>query len=175
MQKKSKQRSPTAEILGKYFIGTIVPIKYMPLWFPLLGSFVSINLKTTKRESVQHFFRMSYVKWLKINIFVINDVIKKPMQKNSMVADILYSKNMGQFSSEVNILFQFFFQRNSTWIFKYYYVKEIKVTQCFSFQKTDKSQVCLQNQLTLILQVFSVSIIMICWWNFFALVLKWHH
>ena len=40
----SQQKSPTAEILGKYFLRIIVPRKYMPK-IPLLGSFVAIHLK----------------------------------------------------------------------------------------------------------------------------------
>ena len=32
----SKQKSPTADILGIHFIGTIVPIKYMAIFFELL-------------------------------------------------------------------------------------------------------------------------------------------
>ena len=44
----SKQKSPTAEIIG------IVPIKYMPI-ISAVGLFVLIK-KTTKRERVQHFF-----------------------------------------------------------------------------------------------------------------------
>ena len=50
----SKQKSPTAEIIGIYFIETIVPIKYMPI-ISAVGLFVLIK-KTTKRERVQHFF-----------------------------------------------------------------------------------------------------------------------
>ena len=43
----SIQKSPTAEIISIYFIGTIVPIEIM-LIISLLGSFVSINNQTRK-------------------------------------------------------------------------------------------------------------------------------
>ena len=51
-----KNSSTTAEIIGIYSTGTIVPIKYMPI-ISAVGLFcASINLKkTTKRETVQHF------------------------------------------------------------------------------------------------------------------------
>ena len=49
---QSKQKSPTAEIIGMNFIRTILPIKYMPIISAIGGSLVWINLKTTKQEIV---------------------------------------------------------------------------------------------------------------------------
>ena len=45
----SQQKSPTAEILGIYFLGTIVPRKYMPKI-----SAVAMNLKNPNQKIVQH-------------------------------------------------------------------------------------------------------------------------
>ena len=47
-------QNKSAKNIAKHFIETIVPIKCMPE-ISAVGSFVSINLKTTKREREQHF------------------------------------------------------------------------------------------------------------------------
>ena len=46
-----KQKSPTAEIIGIYFLGTIVPRKYMPKISPV-GLFCCNKFEETPNEKV---------------------------------------------------------------------------------------------------------------------------
>ena len=51
----SKQKSPTAEIIGIYFIGTIDPIKYMPI-ISAVGLFCSGKFEDSQNEKVFNIF-----------------------------------------------------------------------------------------------------------------------
>ena len=51
----SKQRSPTAEIIGIYFIGIIVPIKYMPI-ISAVGLFYFDDFEDNQTRKCSTFF-----------------------------------------------------------------------------------------------------------------------
>ena len=51
----SKQKSPTAEIIGIYFIGKIVPIKYMPI-ISAVGLFCFDKFEDNQTRKCSTFF-----------------------------------------------------------------------------------------------------------------------
>ena len=54
----SKQNSPTAEIIGIYFMGTIVPIKYMPI-ISVVGLFCYDKFEETPNEKVVNMSKLT--------------------------------------------------------------------------------------------------------------------
>ena len=51
----SKLKIPTAEIIGRYFIGTIIPIKYMPI-FSTVGLFCFDKFEDNQTRKYSTFF-----------------------------------------------------------------------------------------------------------------------
>ena len=54
----SQQKSPTAEIIGTYFLGTIVPRKYMPI-ISAVGLFCCDKFEETPNEKVSNMSKLT--------------------------------------------------------------------------------------------------------------------
>ena len=80
----SYQKSPKAEIIGKYFLGTIVPRKFMPI-ISAIGLFCCDKFEETPNEKVVNMSKLSKSYFNVVNLSTKEGGVKNPQNLGNVV------------------------------------------------------------------------------------------